>query len=714
MPLRKLTVVLCLLAAAGASMRAGAQDFSGLLRKELRPATLAGATLDGLIAGLIVRDRESPNARIDRVVVTDDSERRLVIRVEHTNVAGKQISGEVLNTARARMPVTGRPMVLPAGPAELSFELDASVREGASLQAAFLRLTVGDPGAEPIVRKTYALPKKWQSTVRPENLVITVKPRAVGAAAQLGPVPPGEAPPPIRVLSPTVSRSDAIAVRQPIMATRTRVASPRTMEMDRSGGVVLTNAAIAKKTEVAVKELPASSKMILATNFRYGLNQQDVDRGARGPSANTLDLLEGLRADNEVPVDRDSVIHLFPQVYRDQNDRSGIFYFLPRAYRLDWDPDNGHAMRILYGAAATEGQPGEVLFATRMECGADSAEIQLARTLLNAYRQRNPSTVFNELRPLPIAKPPEVSLAGGLGRQYNIPADKIAVNALSDALGGLEVSWVTDTVTKENLQLALTEDVGVNGTLTFTPVGEGLAPVAIPIAIRLAEAESFGRLRWTRNDPWRNRTGFPIRLRYLHALLVERNTPYVYSWKIDQPGTEYVEAPPLAQVRFDGSAVPAWLEQRAGGMWIEYEPVKTCEACKEEALKRINGSVSSLSSSQVTFRTITPLADTGAFEIDVRMRSKYFDARSGDMQEKSLVLNKDNQDFKVGPVYLVDRQAGEARPGDPLFEYTLDVIMPDGATRQGSNWLAVDGLRVLIGKVQVEQAVGPLPPRANP
>jgi len=63
---------------------------------------------------------------------------------------------------------------------------------------------------------------------------------------------------------------------------------------------------------------------------------------------------------------------------------SGIFYYYPRAYHLEWTPESGHGMRILYGAA-TGAAGGDVLMAARLESGLDLSEVQLATDLLNAY-----------------------------------------------------------------------------------------------------------------------------------------------------------------------------------------------------------------------------------------------------------------------------------------------------------------------------------------
>jgi hypothetical protein len=337
-----------------------------------------------------------------------------------------------------------------------------------------------------------------------------------------------------------------------------------------------------------------------------------------------------------------------------------------------------------------------------LQSGLDLAEVQLAQELLNAYRRRNPSTVFTALRPLPLEEGGlDVSLAAVLG-QYSIPKEKVVITGLSDVLGEIEVSWITDPVTKENVQLALMQDVGVNGGVTFAAAGGAVAP-QVPISIQLADGDSFGRVRWNRAEGHRNLTPYPIRLRYLHALVIDprNNLPILYSWSLENR-----EVPPQARVQWDASRVPAWIDTEAKRVWVEYGVVETCDPCDRQVLDRITGGVTSVAADQITFHTITPLADVGGYEITAHVRSKYFDPKDRAVLQKSVVLNADNQDFTLKPIYNVPREAGE-----PLFEYLLELAMPDGTQHRGTRWIPSESVRVLIGRAQLEQSLGTLPGR---
>ena len=683
---------------------AGAQGPGGLEGQALRPADDLESGVQSLVGTLL---GATPGV-IEKVVVTDDRPQRLVVAVTYRGLAGHRLLGELRDRERHGRPELGRPAVTldsADGVVELVFEPAPGAPAGAQFDIAFLRLRATRVDL-PVVdlERSFRLAKSFATAVDPAQLVVRVTPRPEGAAAQLGeqpvqialpPAQPAQAAPPAPA-GPVLGRRAAVAGAQlHVLGAATEVARPASRSAAQQ--------VVVERTAPAVQALPADRRLLQLNRFEFGLGHAITDRNGRGPGGATLDLLEGLRAD--IALSRDALMRVSTRVFQDQNPDSGIFYFLPQAYTVEWSADDGYGLRMLYGAATGEGAAGDVLMAARLDAGVDTAEIALATALLRAYQARHPEVKFSELRPLPIDKAPELSLAGDLAHQYEIPAEKVAVNAISDVLGEIDVSWVTDTVTKENLQLALVEDVGLNGNLTFAPAGGGVGAQAIPVRIRLADALTLGTIPWRRSQAWRNDRPYPVRLRYLHALLIENQTPIVYSWNLDG-----ASVPPRASAEIQPAPVPAWLDGRASKMWIEYAPVESCDPCDQQVIAAITGGVTSLGASQITFHTITPLADLGAYEIAVTVRSKYFDPRTRTLQTKpALPLDADNKDFTIGPIYLVNRQPGESVPGDPLFEYQLEVAMPDGSSRRGTSWVAADGLRVLIGRVQVEQALGAAP-----
>ncbi len=681
------------------------------------------SALGSLLAGAMAGD-------ITQVVVTGDEPTRLVVRVSYTGFDGGKIWVEMAGQ-------NGKPQHLlqgsdPAptsgesGDLDFSLTLSPNAPDNTIVKSAYLRVCVAKADRDtPSFVKTFDLKRTWASGVRPENVVLTISPKPVGEAGKLG-LQPSFTPPPV-VLHP---RPATVALHTPIRAATLQSAAPaspstgtrgiagmRTMSASGAGSSGGGSTSPATRT-IALRPMIASATtgatpnpaaMLLAKNaaapalsaFTFGVPPDDKQKGARGPSGTPVEPLGDLRAE-DIGLDPSHVLAVFPGFYPDQNPASGIFYFLPYSYSLRWDPEDGYELHMIYSASGADAQAGSVAIAARLDAGIGIKDRQVASDLIAAYARAN-GLAFTSLRALPIDSL-SISFSDDL-RRYNIPADRIAVTGLSDYLGQIDVSWTTDPVTKENLQEALTADVGINGRVKLYPSGGALAPIEVPIQIRLADFTTFGPFHWTRTGPWKNDTPYPVRLKYLNALLLDPSShPVVYSWDLSD-----TRVPPAARVNWAAASVPGWIDSQAKRVWLEYAVESACQPCNDRVIASITGGASSTGSSYITFHTITPLADAGAHEIDAQVRSRYFDPQSRDPVTKVVVMSADGKDFTVGPVFLGSRQPGESISGDPLFEYFLEVTMADGTTYKATRWISGDDLRVSIGKHQVEDALGSLP-----
>ena len=694
-----------------------AADLTG---KTLAPSTNVKSGMEAALGSLLAG---SLSGEVTQAVVTRDEPTRLIVTITRKGFEGARLWGEVTGSDRKTQKVIRAlsPYEVPSGPegeVELRFELDPSAPENTPVKSTYLRICVAKSDrATASYIKIFDLPKTWLLATRPENVVVTVTPKPLGTTANLGPTPTYTAPP--RAVRPDLARSGAIkltartaapsaatvraATPAPAGGNVRTVIAPSAAPAARMSAtrMVAPNAVVVAKTDSASRLLSRNVAIARLNGYHFGVGQDDQKKGAKGPAAAPVEPLAQLRTE-DIDLDPSHVLGVFPGFYPDQVPASGVWYFLPYSYSLRWDPDAGYDLRMIYSAAASAGQAGEVAMAARLDAGIGLKERQIATDLMAAYAKNN-SLPFTALRALPIDSI-SVSIADDL-RRYNIPRDKIAVTGLSDFLGQIDVSWLTDPVTKENLQQALIEDVGISGRVTLYPSGGALGPIDVPIQIRLADFVTFGPFRWSRAESWRNRTPYPVRLRYLNALMLDAaSRPIVYSWDLAN-----ATVPPEARVQWVAGSVPGWIDSQAKRVWLEYAVDATCSSCDEQVIRSITGGVSTSGPSQITFRTITPLADAGAYEIAAQVRSRYFDPQTNQLQTKLIVLNADGRDFNVGPLYLGARQPGESIPGDPLFEYLLELTMKDGTTYKGTRWLTSDDLRLPIGKHQLEEALGALP-----
>jgi hypothetical protein len=673
--------------------------------RELSPAPGLEGGLAALIEG-VFGSRGREGGRIDRVVVAEETPERLVVEVSVSGeLADRSLRGQLLGRDRKVQPQFVAPVVtLQTGsaPVRLVFEPVAGAAPGGPPE--YLRLSL--EGTRRALSQTYRWNPARGGSARagggsaPRALRVRLRPEPLAAAL------PGQAP--VEAAASPTPRPAAAASATPRPATvhdhrrratrSTATASPRRIHagVTRRPSAPQRQALMTTVTPV-VRTLRRTRKPAANPGRPSPVPPTPVP-GVRGPGAETHDLLAEMDFD-DVSLDLDEVTNVHPLVYRDENPVSGLFYFLPRMYHLEWLADQSrYNMALLYLAAIAPGSAGEVSMAASLTAGLDPAEIRFAEELLRAYCRRR-GFKFVQLRPVPIDPGRvSVSLAGTL-RLFDIPAEKVAPAGISDVLGELEVAWVTDPVSKENVQLVMKQG-GLHGNVTFASPGDDQTAHLVDLQIKLADAGSFERSRWRRGERWRNPTPYPVRLRYVHAVLVgPDHRPRLYSWNLGD-----TVVPPAGEVDWDAGAVPAWLDQRASRVWVSYAVDGNCESCDVHVLRAITEDTQA-ATSEIVFHAITALSDTGAYELALRVRSKHFDAQGRDMQEKRLVLKADRQDFTVGPIHTAHPRA----EGEPLFEYLLTLTMPDGTEHASRRWIPGDSLRVLIGRSQLEAALGFVP-----
>ncbi|AHM59363.1 hypothetical protein D770_05480 [Flammeovirgaceae bacterium 311] len=441
------------------------------------------------------------------------------------------------------------------------------------------------------------------------------------------------------------------------------------------------------------------------TGFNLALDKKEIDKGAQGPSNMGISLWEELRADVDFsyPTEITNVqLNIFP----DKNPASGVYYYVPAQYNLGWNEDNGFKFRMLYGTA-TGSEAGNVRMAATLSPDISSKEIEFIKELLVAYLSHDPSQKLQTLRLLPLEETPQISFPAALHSQYEIPADKVSVNITSSIQDPIDVSWVSNPLIKEQMQVALLENVGIQGIMTLNPQSEDIPNQLIPVNIKLGDPYTLGRFNLRPNDwrkeKWQNKTPYPLKLKRLHMLLIEkegnRATPFIYSWDLD--GTE---VPPKASVQFDDDLVPQWLDKtdKAKRIWIEYAVVN-CEDCNNGVIQSITGGTTGSDVKNITFENFDVLQKTGARFLQIQVRSLQGDPKGKKLVEfPALRIGEDQKGFTTGPLYVPQGQLAD-------FEYLLTLIMPDGQAVRADRWMKSPDLELYLGDYVLEQVFDNLP-----
>jgi hypothetical protein len=446
--------------------------------------------------------------------------------------------------------------------------------------------------------------------------------------------------------------------------------------------------------------------MQLQTAQIYVPTNTPKDKTPRGPTEAIVPLLgdavvsvSGMRPEDIIP--------LHYNIYQDANPDSGVFYYLPRAYHLKWDTDRGHGLDINLGAQGGSAGNDTVSINAILDSGIGLEDAIIAKTLAEAYIKRNSTGILlTQLRPLTVNAVPTTSLKADL-QVNSIEANNISVNPGTDIFSDMSVAWTSDAVTKANIYQLLRNDNGISSQLTFQ-VGEAEsgAVVTIPTSIALANSKTFGQIPFDRDKGWKNEIPYPVKLKYVHALILEDRLPVVYSWDL---GDTILQ--PKDSVQWNAGNVPAWVDQKALRLWTEYYVDNTCDPCSQLVLEDIEQGVI-IRTHQILIDPMNTLDRLGAYEIGVQIRSRYINPSPSQSPEYLpwARLRENGEEVNVGMLHLGDRSLGEEVPGDPLMAYRVVVIMDGtGERHEGQNWIPLNDTRLILGTSQVEASLGYLP-----
>ncbi|MEI7984843.1 MAG: hypothetical protein WCI55_04370 [Armatimonadota bacterium] len=675
-----------------------ATNFSGLKGQDLKPATFDIGKIknvgDLLNAGSRLLEKKQNEGKVDSVHISEDRRESVRFKVSFHDLKqdGLTLSAFVSDDGirpLGKFSTTNATLTGKEGDSILSIKLDSAVASGTELKSKYLVITIGKPASVSFsVIQAFELLKKWKRrelnvAAVPVGAAQSVPATAIGSGGTTTPGKKWVKVTPLLLNAPLIYKKDT--------------------------GMIITQNSIPRSPSNATKTNPSNLDLSQINFDRLkpigavqGLSQDVKDSGGRGPDLQKgITLFDNFTSDVE-SLKAEQAIDVFSQVFEDANPLSNTYYYLPKSYKLAWDKDKGYGIKFLYGAQRTE-TDASVTIAARVTSGICQSDLNLLKTTLEAFCAAN-GKATPKLKPFPILNAPVCTLKGELAR-YNIPDDKVFVVEGSADASEFNIAITTDTVTKENIQLALTEGIGLNGFVKFK-VGD-TTDLSIPLTIKFADKESFGTKLLGRTPTSGSRIQlanpipYPIRLDYIHVLRKSGLNYQVLSYALNGAEIPSGETTTLLTER-----IPGWLDANADTkrMWVDYSVMDDDDAT-QASVTAATGGVTSMTQGEITFNTLTPLADTGVKLVLLEVKSKHFDSSGSSETTKSLVIDKDSMLFKLGPVYLVNRRAETAKPGDILFQYRLKLIYADGREKQSKAWVQSNDLNLFLGKVHLQKVI---------
>jgi hypothetical protein len=689
------------------AINASAQNYSGLLDKELKPE-IGNELIGGLVDRLLYGDFKGT---VTTVKVLDDRDVSLNVSINfigynegYLQAALTDDNKNILKGFSAKK----APISSGANHVEMTFNLDKSqYPNNTTFNAPLLVVMVSkdDKGTHGI-RSVFKINKTFTNPlVLPENIVLPVKLIPVKTAGELGANPPSENgggpgivipkrniyevikdKPVINYKPDAIYMTFASAKLATTPAASPTAEAPKKVVLNKmvAGSVIANRSVLSLPVTTAQPAVPASP-----------------DKTPAGPVNEPLSFWGDFIYSDVDFESQMKISNVSLNIYPDKNPYSGIYYYLPIAYDIKYDKEKGYAFNMDYGTSRSDGAENKVRMSGTLVSGISLNEVKFIDKMMEAYRKQNPGVKLEKALPLPVAEAPVITIGDEL---KNFGISNVNINNANSVSEPIEFSWMTDGTTAAELENLLKVNSGIIGKVKFKPQGTELPTQEIPVRIRLIDENTFGRFAMLPQDfrtkNWRNETPFPVKLKYVHLMTIVKDSkgkegPVIYSW---DAGNQ--EVPPKAQVQFDASTVPPWLDNYKGvaaRIWLDYSVVDTCNPCIDGVFSKIVSSTTKPQLSDVAFRVIPFFDEYKISYLDIQMRSQ-----QGEPSGKTEItfppvhITQDGKDYTLGRIYVPSG-------AEPALQYRVTAVTKDGA-EYTSNWLPRNLLSIPFGSFQlVEQ-----------
>lgn len=426
-------------------------------------------------------------------------------------------------------------------------------------------------------------------------------------------------------------------------------------------------ASLQAKRPIAFRpELIAKLKVIDPAIFAKPSDQIKGDQGEGPTGESALSFAERIEADPAV-VEVARALTISPVIYGDKNENSGLYYYLPARYTLDFSTDSGFLLQMFY-AAGTDGSAGEVNVSAILRASVSPADLGLADAFLKEFlkSQKLPSGApVPYKRLVPFFGNPKASLEGAIAAQLFLDPTKVKVLGVGDGVVNVSLSVSPD---KAELFLSrLTSNVGLAGEMSYTSSADPTLTASVPMELKLPDRNSL-KLGLSPQNGFKNDSPFPVALKYIHVLRFTNGVPTVYSFNL--PDNEISAG---GSVSIDRSKIPEWLTAAPAKIWADFQVIPD-GASLEKALQTATGASSGATSAQVTVEKVGDFPE-GVSAVTVVVTSKYFTPFGSREETQETTLTPTDTSRTLGPIYPNGRQEGVDLGADkPYLKWSLKVV----------------------------------------
>ncbi len=689
--------------------QSNAQDLTG---KELTKSDDVSSLVESGIGMLLGASKIEGN--IKKVTVIADAHNSLSVKINYDGFSGAWLKCSVVGPDKSKIKdIISSPVQFPtadSGEIEVALTLKDNPQNEV-VQSSMLKLLVCKREHD-ASGKVYAfmLDKEWKADglsakkntydFIDENEVVDITPVAVGSASEIKDANV-KLPVPAKTIRVKVNKDfyQKNVIRKPMVI--------RPLNIQRQSNLNKINLA-KPQTGTQHKSTPPPKnntqlKPVLNTNVKFlapkfQLSKEQIDKGAKGPGNMAISLWDEIMSDVNFDYSDNSITNINTDIFPDKNEQSGYYYYFPASYNLEWNKDDSYKLKILYGTASGD-ESGKVNMFVELTPGVGTKEKEMVKELVKEYAKAN-KLPFEKLLPVPLSYVPQVDLSNQLSSLYEIPEDKISTT-ITGLFDPVDISWPMNSKKADDLMVALKE-INLTGQFKITPQGE-MPEVNIPVTISFDDEKVLGRIElnknsW-RNKEWKNEMPFPVKLKYIHALILNKDEngitkPFIYSWDLGDK-----EVPVLAKVKINSSAIPKIVDSKAQRIWMEYS-VPPCDACKDKIINDLTGGTTTAREQKIEI--VSYVKDrTNALALEMKIRSRLADPKGEKIIELPTVkILEDGESYFTAPLYVPE---GEK----PEYEYQIKLVTDEDILV--SKWIYSDATSIYLNKKIITDALGKFP-----
>ncbi|MEN1783495.1 MAG: hypothetical protein AAGF77_00010 [Bacteroidota bacterium] len=409
---------------------------------------------------------------------------------------------------------------------------------------------------------------------------------------------------------------------------------------------------------------------------------KDTDR--RGPDVALAETFPGV---SQMEMMRET-FNLHREFYRDQNNKSNVYYYLPKRFTLQWDARaNDYAFNVFY--MSSEGNArGSVLLNMEVTSGLKGEEIEWAEQLLSQSLRKRVT-----LLPLDLRDVPQVDF-GGLLSRFQIAPESVGTNIPSDYKQPIVLDWRMDSNIDDFVNAMLSTQM--TAMMQFKPYGDSTAVREVPIQLKVNSSDTFGQIKFdTASDlqrGWANYLDYPI---FPSQLTVLKKRSGRLTFERHELGRQKID--PGATFKITNPTILAAISQAVvKGIWLNYDLEEGCTACNQTVKRKIIGGTAGSEITNVEIQVLNALSYSGAQFIRLNMKSLQADPNGlSEVELPTHQITEDGQSIS-GIQFFVPQ-------GKTLsYDYQVMLIMPNGDIRN-SEWIKADSKLMVLGETQINQ-----------